>query len=136
MAYAKGTEVSVEKTVAEIRSTIQRYGATAFGNMESTGMAMIVFEMKDRRITFKLPLPRQDEERFDRDGRNSVRSPAKRYEVWEQACRERWRALLLFMAHIQMPSGEMFGDVARKAIATAYETGNMPPLLSGPASVN
>ncbi len=155
MAYAKGTEVAVEKTVAEIRSLIQRYGATAFGNMEGAGMAMIVFEMKDRRITFKLPLPRLDDDRFAKDGRNSVRSPEKRFQSWEQACRERWRAMLLcikaklesveagietfedaFLAHIQMPTGERFGDVARKAIATAYETGKLPPLLAGPSSVN
>lgn len=155
MAYAKGTEVSVDKTISEIRSAIHRYGATAFGNMEGAGMAMIVFEMKDRRISFKLPLPRIDEERFDKDGRGSTRSPEKRYAVWEQACRERWRALLLcikaklesveagieafedaFLAHIQMPDGMTVSEHVRPRIAKAYETGDMQPLLPAPGGVH
>lgn len=155
MAYAKGTEVAVEKTVAEIRSVIQRYGATAFGNFEGAGMAMVVFEMKDRRVSFKLPLPRMDEERFDKDGRGTTRTPEKRYLAWEQVCRERWRALLLcikaklesveagiesfedaFLAHIQMPDGMTVAEHVRPRIAAAYETQTMQPLLPGPGSIN
>ncbi len=155
MAYAKGTEVAVEKTISEIRTVIHRYGATAFGNMEGAGLAMVVFEMKDRRISFKLPLPRLDDERFEKDGRGSVRSPEKRYQAWEQACRERWRALLLcikaklesveagieafedaFLAHIQMPDGMTVSEHVRPRIKAAYDTGNMQPLLPAPGSIN
>lgn len=151
MTYAAKTEVSVEKTESEIKSTIRRYGATAFASMEGRGAAMIAFEMKDRRITFKLPLPSQDEKQFTINGRNQPRSKEQQFEAWEQACRSRWRALFLcikaklesvdagietfedaFLAHIQMPDGMTFGEHARPAIAKAYETGTMPPLLAGP----
>jgi hypothetical protein len=35
MTYAKGTEVAVDKTEAEIKSTLRRYGATSFASFES-----------------------------------------------------------------------------------------------------
>jgi hypothetical protein len=155
MAYAKGTDVAVEKTVSEIRTTIQRYGATAFGNMEGAGLAMIVFEMKDRRVSFKLPLPRIEDSRLDKDGRGSIRSVEKRYQAWEQACRERWRSLLLcikaklesvdagietfedaFLAHIQMPDGMTVGEHVRPRIKAVYAEGTMQPLLPAPGSIN
>lgn len=151
MTYAKGTEVSVEKTVAEIRKTIQRYKATGFGQFEDRSGAAITFEMAHRRVLFRLPLPSQDDKQFIRDGRNSVRTPAKRYEAWERACREKWRGLLLcikaklesveagietfedaFLAHIVRPDGTLVGDVVKKQIAHEYETQTMQPLLPSP----
>lgn len=151
MSYANKTEVSVEKTTSEIRTTIQKYGATAFANMEAKGLAMIVFEMKDRRISFKLPLPSVDDKQFLYDGRRNMRTADKRHAAWEQACRSRWRALLLcikaklesveagietfedaFLAHIQMPDGMTVGEHTRPMIARAYETGTMQPLLPAP----
>ncbi len=155
MTYAKGTEVAVEKTEAEIKATIRKYGATAFGSFEEPGFASVAFRMNDRNVMFKLPLPRQDDERFLRDGRNSVRSPEKRFEAWEQSCRERWRALLLcikaklesveagietfedaFLAHIQMGDGLTVSQHVRPWIAKAYTEGGVPPLLPPPRSVN
>lgn len=154
MAYAKDTSVSVERTEAEIKQIIRRYGATSFASFESGTHAMIAFEMQGRRIVFKLPLP-------DRNAQEFKFTPAKRLRrtsdqimaAWEQACRSRWRALFLcikaklesveaeietfedaFLAHIQMPDGLTVSDHVRPRIATAYETGNMPPLLPGPRS--
>lgn len=154
MTYASKTEVSVEKTVAEIRTTLVRYKASSFGQFEEPGAAMIAFELQHRRIIFRLPLPRQDDKQFILNGRRQTRSFAQRIEAWEQACRSRWRALFLcikaklesvesgietfedaFMAHIQMPDGTMFGDVARPAIAKSYESG-LPPMLTGPRKDN
>jgi hypothetical protein len=154
MAYAKDTSVSVDKTEAEIKATIRRYGATAFASMEGNGMAIIAFQMKDRHITFKLPLPDPAAKEFQfTPAKRQTRSPEQRLAAWEQACRSRWRALYLcikaklesveagietfedaFMAHIKMPDGLTFGEHARPAIARAYETGTMPPLLPGPAN--
>jgi hypothetical protein len=156
MAYAKDTTVSVEKTEAEIKAVFRRYGATAFASMEGRGMAIIAFEMKERRITFKLPLPQQDADEFKRTpGKQLMRSNESRIAAWEQACRSRWRALFLcikaklesveagietfedaFLAHIQMPDGLTVGEHTRPMIARAYETGTMQPLLPSPGSVN
>lgn len=151
MTYANKTEVSVEKTIAEIRSTINRYGASSFGQLESSDSAVIVFEMQDRRIVFRLPLPVRDE--FIYNGNRQMRTPEKRREAWEQACRSRWRALLLcikaklesveagietfedaFLAHIQMPDGMTVGEHTRPMIKRAYETNTMQPLLPPPGT--
>lgn len=152
MTYAKDTAVSVERTEAEIKSIIRKYGATAFASMESSGLAMIAFEMRERRITFKLPLPDRNAEEFTRTpARRQMRSADQRTAAWEQACRSRWRALFLcikaklesveagietfedaFLAHIQMPDGMTVGEHTRPAIARAYETQSMQPLLPGP----
>src|SRR3954469_20151402 len=93
--FAEGTSVSVEKSRAEIEGLINRYGATSTGFLTAPDRSVIVFEAKGRRIRFDLPLPSKDDKRFGRDGRGSARSPAKRMEAWEQACRQKWRALAL-----------------------------------------
>lgn len=156
MAYAKDTSVSVDKTEGEIKSIIRRYGATAFASMEGNGMAMIAFQMQERRITFKLPLPDPEAAEFKfTPAKRQARSKQQQTAAWEQACRSRWRSLFLcikaklesveagietfedaFMAHIQMPDGLTFSEHARPAIAHAYEHGNMPPLLPGPTRPN
>lgn len=152
--FAKGTEVSVEKSRAEIEKLIVRYGATSTAFMNAPGRALIMFEAKGRRIVFELPLPDQADKKWDRDGRSRVRKPDERYKVWEQACRQRWRALALvikakleavesgittfedeFLAHIMMPDGQTVGQHVRPRVAAAYDQGGMVPLLPGPANL-
>lgn len=151
MAYAENTSVSVEKTEAEIKATLRRYGADRFMSGEDRTGAVISFEMKDRRVTFRLPLPDRKEQRFVHDGRRNVRPAAKQLEAWEQACRSRWRALLLclkaklesvesgietfedaFLAQIVMPDGGTVAEHVRPRIAEAYSSGTMQPLLPPP----
>lgn len=151
--FAEGTSVSVEKSRAEIEGLIVRYGATHTAFMSAPGRAMIMFEAKGRRIRFDLPLPDRDDKKFLRDGRGSVRPPAKRLEAWEQACRQRWRALALvikakleavesgitafedeFLAHIVMPDGQTVATHIKPSIAAAYESGSMQPLLPPPSA--
>lgn len=149
MAYAENTSVSVERSRAELERTLTRYGATAFGYMTSPGSATVVFEANGRRIRFDLPLPRPDEKRFTHHARGA-RTPSAALEAWEQACRQRWRALNLavkakleavdagisefedeFLAFICLPTGQTMADVARPAIAEAYASGSMPALTMG-----
>lgn len=154
MAYAKETSVSVERTEAEIKSVIRRYGATSFASFETAMSAMIAFEMNGRRIVFKLPLPDQNDKVFAlTPSTKKPRSADQRMAAWEQACRSRWRALLLcikaklesveagietfedaFLAHIQLPDGLTVGEHVRPKIALAYQTNTMQPLLPGPVA--
>lgn len=150
--FAEGTEVSVEKSRAEIERLIIRYGATSTAFMNAPGRALIMFEAQARRIVFELPLPDITEKKFDRDGRGSRRSPEKRMQVWEQACRQRWRALALvikakleavesgitsfedeFLAHIMMPDGQTVASHVKPTIAAWYDSGNMQALLPPPS---
>ncbi|WP_062017425.1 hypothetical protein [Aureimonas sp. AU4] len=151
MPYAENTSVSVEKTEAEIKATLRRYGADRFMTGEDRAGAVISFEMKDRRVTFRLPLPDRAEQRFKFDGRRNVRPVAKQTEAWEQACRSRWRALFLcikaklesvesgietfedaFLAQIVLPDGGTVADHILPRIADAYASGTMQPLLPPP----
>lgn len=150
-AFAAGTDVSVEKSRAEIEGLIVRYGATSTAFMNSPGRAMIAFEAKGRKILFELPLPRQDEKQFDKDGRGHIRNPDQRFAAWEQACRQKWRALALvikakleavssgittfedeFLAHIIMPDGQTVGQHVKPTIAASYAAGHVVPLLPAP----
>lgn len=152
--FAENTSVSVEKSRAEIEGLIVRYGATHTAFMSAPGRAVICFEAKARRIMFELPLPDRTEKRFQRDGRGSQRSPEKVAEAWEQACRQRWRALALvikakleavesgitafedeFLAHIVMPDGQTVATHIKPRIAEAYEHGSMLPLLPPPSKL-
>lgn len=153
--FAENTSVSVEKSRAEIESLIVRYGATSTAFMNAPGRALIMFEAKGRRIVFELPLLDIADKRFQRDGRGSLRTADKRHEAWEQACRQRWRALALvikakleavesgitsfedeFLAHIMMPDGKTVASHVKPTIAAAYETGSMMPLLPAPSKIN
>jgi hypothetical protein len=110
-----------------------------------------MFEAKGRRIMFELPLPDRDDKRFQSDGRGHARTPAKKPEVWEQACRQRWRALALvikakleavesgitsfedeFLAHVVMPDGQTVGAHIKPRIAVAYAQDSMVSLLPSP----
>ena len=72
----------------------------------------------------------------------------KQVEKWEQACRQRWRALALvikakleavesgittfedeFLAHIVMPDGQTVATHIKPRIAEAYEGGRMLALM-------
>jgi hypothetical protein len=143
--YAVKTDVTPEKTLAEIQQAVKRYGATRFAFIDDPEKVGIAFEMEGRRIRFVLPLPTQEEAMVKVN-----QSRAKRYSesAHQQLIRARWRALLLviraklesyasgietveqaFMAQLVLPSGQTMSEWALPQIAAAYETGNMPPLL-------
>jgi hypothetical protein len=152
MAYAKDTNVSVDKTEAEIKGIIRRYGATSFASFETGLAAMIAFEMSGRRVVFKLPLPDRKSKEFTLTPTGKwARSEKQAAEAWEQACRSRWRSLFLcikaklesveagietfedaFLAHIQMPDGLTVGEHVKPNIKLAYEQQSMQPLLPAP----
>lgn len=144
--YAANTNVSSELSRIEIERTLIRYGAENFAYAMAQGKAFIGFTMYDRQIKFILPLPSKDEFRKTPTGRD--RSENSQYEAWEQACRQRWRALNLvikakleavesgisifedeFMANIVLPGGGTVGDFMKPQIEQAYISGTVPKML-------
>lgn len=144
--YAKNTSVSSELSRLEIEKILIKYGASGFAYASMPGKAFIGFVMFDRQIKFVLPLPEIDDYRLTPTGR--VRTENSKYEAWEQACRQRWRALKLviqakleavecgisvfedeFMANIVLPGGETVGDFMRPQIEKAYISGTVPKML-------
>jgi hypothetical protein len=145
--FAARTEVPTSKSKAEIEALVSRYGAEQFFSGWDAQRAVIGFTMKQRQIRFVLTMPERTERRFTHHSRG-MRTTESALAEWEQACRQRWRALALvikakleavesgismfeneFLANIVMPDGLLVGEHITPLIATAYETGTMPPLL-------
>lgn len=149
--YAAQTAVSSERSKAEIERLLTRYGAISFASGWQGDQATIVFSVADRRIKFVLPLPNKDAREFTHSPRrNNRRSDIDACKAWEQATRQRWRALALvvkakleavqsgitsfeseFMAHIVMPDGKTVAEHAMPMIAAAYQSGKVQALLPG-----
>jgi hypothetical protein len=146
--YAALTSVSVEKSRMEIERTLRRYGCSEFGYSTRDDGASIGFTLGNLHILFRLPLPSPKEFRLTSHGRQRAETAAQ--ASWEQACRQRWRALALtikakleavecdistveqeFLAHIVVGDGRTIGEhlVPRLAEIAA---GKSVPLLSGP----
>lgn len=152
--YAENTAVSSEKSRAEIERVLQRYGAGSFMYGWSGSNAMVGFEANGRRIQFNLDLPDKTAKEFTHTpSRGTKRTETQALESWEQACRQRWRALALcikakleavecgittfeeeFLAHIVLPNGQRVSEHVLPAVAQAYQTGRMIPMLPGPSS--
>lgn len=149
MRYAENTSVGSDKSRAEIEKTLVRYGATGFMYGWQGSTAVVFFEMNQRRLKFSLPLPDRNSKEFTHTpARSTKRSPAQIEEAYEQAVRQKWRALALvikaqleavesgiktfedaFMAEIVLPSGDTVGTWMKPQIQHAYATGKMPSLL-------
>lgn len=148
--YAEGTEVPAERSRAEIERIISRYGATRFAYGWDAGTIVIQFEMRDRRVLFRLALPDPDDRAFRLTSQGRARSESARQSAYEQAVRQRWRALALvikaklesvesgiesfeeaFLPQIVLPGGMTVGGFVVPQIAAAYERAALPALLPG-----
>lgn len=147
--YAASTDVSSDRSRAEIEKTLTRYNADQFFYGWQDGAATIGFRMHNRRVQFLLPLPDRDSDEFRlTPSRKWSRSDAESERAYEQAVRQKWRALSLvvkakleavesgittfeeeFLAHIVLPNGQRVGAFMVPQIDMAYEQGTMPPAL-------
>ncbi len=146
--YATHTDVAPDQSRADIERTLVRYGAAGFGYIVRSGNAVVMFEFQKRtvRLTVALPDPK-DAEFTKTPTRGRTRHSAAAFRSWEQACKQRWRALLLvikakleaidsgistfdqeFLAHLLLPNGQTFGDWAIPQIEAGAE--RLPKLLS------
>lgn len=138
MPYAQNTEVSVEKSRAEIETLARKYNADQFasGWKEDQRQATVQFRCQQRYVKFLLPLPNP------KDYGNRRK--------FEQAERRIWRALALiikakleavssgivsfeeeFMAHIVMPDGKTMAEHLVPQIEAAYTDKRIPQLQIG-----
>lgn len=152
--FAENTSVSVENSRAEIERTLSRYGADQFMYGWDAEQAVVQFRMSGRHVRFLLPLPDKASDEFRlTPAKRYERTPEEQLKAWEQACRQRWRALALvvkakleaveaaittfddeFMAHLVLPDGSTVGAWLGPQIEAAYDEGTMPSMLAiGPA---
>lgn len=150
--YAAETSVPVEKSRMELERTLQRYKASHFMYGTEPGRALVMFQIENRRVRFHLDLPKITDYATSPAGRKR-RSPAQQEAAWEQACRQRWRALNLvvkakleaveaeiasfeeeFMAWLVLPNGTTVGETLIPDLARGLDTGEFPALMPGPMS--
>lgn len=147
--YAANTEVSSDKSRAEIEKTLTRYGANQFFYGWQEAAATIGFRMHGRRIQFLVPLPDRNSDEFRlTPSRKYERGMIEQNRAYEQAVRQKWRALSLvvkakleavesgittfeeeFLAHIVLPDGSRVGDFMIPQVDEVYRLGKMPPML-------
>jgi hypothetical protein len=154
MTYAVNTSVPVERTKAELGRLLTKHGATAHavGEDHEALLAYVLFGMGGRRVKLSVPLPRLAD--FQKAPKPYAMRPsnAQAQKRHEQACRARWRAVLLltkakleaielglstvereFLADVLLPSGRTIYEQIQSDVEKAYDTGTMPPLL-GPST--
>lgn len=149
--YAEKTGVSSASSRDEIERTLKRYGATAFAYGWDEQVATVMFEIAGRRVRFQLRMPdRRSREFTHTPDRGLPRTAEKAEAAWEQAGRQRWRALALvikakleaveaqistveseFLAHIVLPNGSSVGEWFTPQLELAYSSGQMPALMPG-----
>lgn len=146
--YATGTEVSPDRSRAEIEATLTKYGATAFMYGWSGGRAVLGFTANNRQVRIELKLPDPDDEQFTLTETGRDRKPSAARMAYDQAVKQRWRALALvvkakleaveiglvtfedeFLAHIVLPGGCTVSDAVRDRVDEAYRTRTVIELL-------
>lgn len=147
--YAEKTTVSSDQSRVEIERILKRYGATGFMYGWEANRAIVAFRAHHRMVRFDISMPDPENRQFTHTpGRNRVRTKDQQVTAYEQAVRQRWRALALvikakleaiesgitdfeseFLAHILLPDGTTVGRWAKPQLEAAYERNQMPPML-------
>ncbi len=158
--YAQGMSVSVDKSEADIRRLLQRYGADQIeiGTSAAPAKAGVKFNYltADRRrlpVRIIISLPNPSNERFalTPSGRRR-RSAEDSYNEWRKACRQQWRVLMLliqaqlegilngivtpeeaFLPWLVLASGQTVGQWAETQFAVGG-TAMLPALPAPPTS--
>lgn len=145
--YAKNTTVGSEASRAEIERTLTRWGADEFAYMMKSDQAQVAFSYKGLRVRFVLPLPSRNDREFTHHSRG-VRTASARDNAYEQAVRQKWRALALvvkakleavesgistfeeeFFAHLVLPSGQTIFEATAIEAAQMMQSGDRGPLM-------
>lgn len=146
--YARDTSVSVAASRTEVELILSRYGADLFAYATQPGKAEIAFRIRNLQVRMTLPLPLLEQFKMT-EVTGRLRSEASQREAYEQACRQRWRALVLvikakleavevgistldreFLSDTVMPDGSTFHQWAVPQLQRMAESGMMPPLLT------
>lgn len=146
--YAAQTTVKRDASLAEIERTLQRYGADAFLYGWHPEGAVIGFRWQRRQYQIRVPMPADTAAEFWETPTGRPRSSSAAHQLYEQAIRQRWRAMALyikatleaielgivsqdeaFLAFTMLPGGGTIGQ--RIAVEQVLNSGELPPLLPG-----
>ena len=127
---------------------MSRYGADQFLYGWSGDDARVGFRLHGRQIIYRVPLPDQNSDEFRLTPTGQERAAHTQRAGYEQAIRQRWRALALvikakleavdagittiedeFLANTMLPDGQTVGDWAEPMLQEVYLSGKMPMAL-------
>lgn len=148
MAYAEGTEVSVDRSQTELRTVLRKYGADGLAIAEMPQRAVVEFMANARRIRFSIGMPTGEERnlRVTKGGVQRTAAQLKNAIAAEE--RRRWRALVFvvkakleavesgivtfedeFLAQTVLPDNSTVAESIQPGIERAYVEGHVRPLL-------
>lgn len=149
--YAAETSVPIERSEAEIKRTLQRYGAddVVSGQSARLRQAFVQFRYKGLAVELRIALPDPDAERFHFRSDGRQRGPDQHSSLWQSECRQQWRVLLLllkanleavengllkpeeaFLSWLLLPGGTTVGKVLEGHLKGFLESGEAPKLLT------
>ena len=142
--YAEGTDVSSDRSQAEIQRVVRSYGAVAYGYGWEDGRALVTFQCSGRRIRFVVPLPDPNADRFILTPTGKARTATAACDSYEQEVRRLWRALALvikamfeaaasgivtfeeaFLPYTLLPTGRTVAEHALPEVERSY-AGQLP----------
>lgn len=147
--YAEKTSVGVSNSRSEIEKTLVRYGAAGFAYGWEDNRAVVSFRLSGVTVRFQINMPDLQSDDFQKTDRGRPRKKDAAIKSWEQAQRQRWRALNLvikakleaidsgittfeeeFLAHIMLHSGATIGNIIMPQLDKAISGKKMPKLLT------
>lgn len=146
--YAEGTEVSAEKSRAELEALLVKHGASAVQFTVTPERTTIVFQMRGLFVRQRVDYPQRKPLEYIKPYHK--RSESQITNMVEAEWRRLWRAQLLivkskleiiasggstfereFLADMLLADGQTVVEVALPRIMESYQTGLMPALLLG-----
>lgn len=151
--YAEGTEVTVEKSRAELEALLMKHGAKEFALYRNEEFMRVQFRMADRLVRHDVRAPVRKSYELVPGSSWKKRAESDVTRLVDAEHRRRWRVCVLiikakleivasgestfereFLADIMLADGSTVGEVAIPRIAQSYQSGEMPRLLLGSGS--
>lgn len=142
--FADGTEVSAERSRAELETLLRKHGATEFGVFTSDTKTIFMYRLNDRMVRHVVHYPLAAAVTASR-ARRGRPAEEQLQRAREAEWRRRWRALVLvckakleviasggstfereFLADTLLPNGETVGEAMLPRIEESYLSGGMP----------
>ena len=147
--YAEGTDVSEDRSIAEIRKELLRFGASGFMYGEEGNRRRVAFEYRGLRVRFDVTMPDISTDEFCLTPSGLARSDTAINREWSAECRRRWRSLAAvikaklvavddqvatfeqeFLAYVVTPDGQTVGErIGRDLDSIAAGTRALPSLI-------
>lgn len=146
--FAGRSEVTPERTRAEIEAMLYKAGARSFLFAREPARSMLAFEHEGRRYRFIVHFPGREDPLVAWTSAGKPRLLAQREGAQKKLERARWRTLALsikarlacveyglesfedaFLAAVMLPGGRTVSEEVRPRIEAAYQSGKTPKLL-------